>query len=152
MKKKGAWLLCLLWMGVIFVMSAMPGDTSSQQSGRIVEAVMALLRALLGAGAAGRVPVDKVSFVVRKLAHMTEYAILFLLYRRALALSEWKRPGLTALAMCAAYACTDEIHQAFVADRGPSAVDVLIDTAGACAAWSFRNIWRNLWKRTPEKT
>ena len=28
-------------------------------------------------------------------------------------------------------AATDEIHQAFVPDRGPSPVDVMIDTAGA---------------------
>ncbi len=35
MKKAGAWLGALAWMGVIFMMSAMPGDVSGAQSGRI---------------------------------------------------------------------------------------------------------------------
>ena len=33
MKKFVAWLPALAWMGVIFMMSAMPGDISGEQSG-----------------------------------------------------------------------------------------------------------------------
>jgi VanZ family protein len=62
--------------------------------------------------------------VLRKLAHAAEYAVLGLLLLRALG-----RP-LLSLGLGAAYALTDEIHQAFVPGRQGSALDVAIDTAG----------------------
>jgi len=135
MKKAFAWLLCLIWMGVIFLMSAMPGDVSGGQSGTIVDLLLGMIRLFFGQEAAAAISIDTVGLLVRKAAHMTEYAVLFLLYRRALALSGVRRPGVTALVMSACYAATDEWHQSFVADRGPSPVDVGIDTLGASIAW-----------------
>jgi VanZ family protein len=62
--------------------------------------------------------------VLRKLAHTAEYALLgALVYRAA-------RSAPVAVLLCAAYAVTDEIHQAFVAGRHGSPVDWLIDIAG----------------------
>lgn len=142
MKKVRAWLLCAGWMGVIFFMSAMPGDVSGEQSGLIVTCLLGMIRFLFGAEAASSVSVDTIGFLVRKAAHMTEYAILFLLFRRALALSGARHPGLVALAMSAGYAATDEWHQGFVAGRGPSPVDVGIDTLGAAIAWGVSNFIR----------
>lgn len=135
MKKAFAWLLCLIWMGVIFLMSSMPGDVSGGQSGLIVDLLLGMIRLFFGQEAAAAISIDTVGLLVRKAAHMTEYAVLFLLYRRALALSGVRRPGVTALVMSACYAATDEWHQSFVADRGPSPVDVGIDTLGASIAW-----------------
>jgi VanZ family protein len=62
--------------------------------------------------------------VLRKLAHAAEYALLGALIFRAT-----RRPGL-AVALAAAYAVTDEIHQTFVTGRHGSPVDWLIDTTG----------------------
>ena len=135
MDKVKAWLGALAWMGVIFLMSAMPGDVSGAQSGRLAQLVLSAISFLLGEDAASGVPMDAIHLLVRKGAHMAEYAILFFLYRRALEKSGARRPGLAALCLCACYAATDEGHQAFVADRGPSAVDVGIDTLGAALAW-----------------
>lgn len=129
-------MMCLLWMGVIFAMSAMPGDISGDQSGRLTRLLMAVMKAVFGSASAAVSP-QTLELLVRKGAHMAEYAVLFVLYRRALALSGAKRPGAAALAMCMAYAATDEFHQSFVDDRGPSPVDVMIDTAGAAAAWAL---------------
>lgn len=152
MKKIAVWLPALVWMGVIFFMSAMPGEVSGEQSGRIAALVMSAADFLLGDGAAALSP-DLVNLLVRKCAHMAEYAVLFVLYRFALARSGARRPGLTALCLCAAYAATDEGHQAFVAGRGPSIVDVGIDTLGAAAAWG---VWgaaaRLCGKRTSRRT
>ncbi len=62
--------------------------------------------------------------VLRKLAHLVEYAILGALLLRALE----REPA--AVALGSAYAATDEVHQAFVAGREGSPVDWLIDVVG----------------------
>lgn len=70
--------------------------------------------------------------VLRKLAHMTEYALLFLLWRRALP----HQPPWIPAAIAIAYAITDELHQTTVAGRHGAATDVLIDATGVLAAWT----------------
>ena len=147
MKKVYAWLLCAVWMGVIYLMSAMPGDVSGGQSGLIVDLALWLIRLFFGADAAASVSPDMIGLLVRKGAHMTEYAILFLLYRRALALSGARYPGLAALVMSACYAATDEWHQGFVADRNPSPVDVGIDTLGGVIAWGGYEVFKRIRKK-----
>jgi VanZ family protein len=74
--------------------------------------------------------------MLRKLAHFTEYAVLTALWWRAL-----KGLGVrfsvalgAAVAICLAYAITDEFHQTFVDGRQGTPVDVLIDFAGMAAA------------------
>jgi VanZ family protein len=62
--------------------------------------------------------------LLRKLAHAAEFAILGALLLRALG-----RP-LAAFVLGTAYAVSDEIHQAFVAGRVGSPVDVAIDAVG----------------------
>lgn len=137
MKRRMAWLYCFIWMALIFLMSATPGEVSGEESGFIVALLTQIPKVLFGEQAAARIDTAFLEFLVRKAAHMAEYAVLFWLYRRALALSGARRPGLIALVLCAAYAATDEFHQRFVDGRGPSAADVLIDTAGAAIAWIF---------------
>jgi VanZ family protein len=65
--------------------------------------------------------------VLRKLAHLTEFAILGALMHRAVG-----RVGL-AIALGSLYAATDEFHQAFVDGRVASPLDWGIDTAGVIA-------------------
>lgn len=146
-KKVFTWLLCAAWMGVIYLMSAIPGDISGGQSGLIVDFVLAAVRLFFGKQAVAAVSPDVISLLVRKAAHMTEYAILFLLYRRALSLSGAKYPCVTALVMSAGYAATDEWHQGFVADRNPSLVDVCIDTLGAGIAWGGYAVFERIRKK-----
>jgi VanZ family protein len=75
--------------------------------------------------------------VARKLAHMAEYALLWLLWVRALGASTLV-PA-TLITLC--YAVSDEWHQTMVAGRVGSPLDVLVDAAGvaiARAAWRRR--------------
>jgi len=93
--------------------------------------------------------------VVRKTAHVTEYAILTVLIWRCQRLGSasgpavwpWRTLAFT-LVWVAAYAATDEFHQRFVPSREASVVDVLIDTAGAVFAllliWVVGR-WRRRW-------
>lgn len=136
-----AWLPAALWMGVIFLMSAMPGDASAETSGTLVRLLMGALSFLLGEEAAASLSIDTIHLLIRKGAHMAEYAVLFLLYHRALRFEGAKHPGMMALVLCAAYASTDELHQAFVAGRGPSVIDVGVDTLGAGLAWGLTAAW-----------
>lgn len=72
--------------------------------------------------------------VLRKGAHVTEYAILTALWWRALRALGVRRPLLAALAVSVAYAVTDEFHQTFVDGRHGTPVDVLIDAIGMTIA------------------
>lgn len=67
---------------------------------------------------------------LRKAAHMTEFGLLFLLWRRALG-----ERALPAALISIAYAATDEYHQTLVTGRHGAPVDVLIDATGVALAY-----------------
>jgi len=140
LKTLKAWLPALLWMGVIFMMSAAPGDLSGEQSGLIVRVILSVHGFFFGEKQLSPDVLELLHTLVRKAAHMSEYAVLALLYLHALRQSGAPRPWRKALLLCALYAASDEVHQAFVPDRGPSPVDVLIDTAGACIGLALARI------------
>ena len=71
---------------------------------------------------------------IRKAGHAVEYFVLSLLVLRGVRGGQtgWRWTwGLATLGIAASYAALDEVHQLFVASREASAMDVLIDTAGA---------------------
>ena len=72
--------------------------------------------------------------VLRKLAHITIFGVLWLTLARAV---RWRKPVPTAV-IALLYAVSDEVHQSFVEGRHGSPVDVLIDAVGiglAMLAW-----------------
>ena len=91
------WLPVLVWAAVIFAFSSIPSLSSG-----------------LGTW----------DTILRKGAHLAEYAVLGGLLYRALG----REP--LALAAGIAYAATDELHQHFVRGRHASPVDVAIDALG----------------------
>jgi len=78
---------------------------------------------------------DFLNFLMRKLAHLTEYAVLAqLLYVSLLKGGEleWRpRAAFWSAVIAGAYSLTDEFHQLFVPNRTASLVDCAIDTTGA---------------------
>ena len=64
--------------------------------------------------------------ILRKLAHITIFGVLWLTLARA---AQWRRPVL-ATAIAILYAISDEVHQSFVQGRHGTPVDVAIDTLG----------------------
>ncbi|MFH0861583.1 MAG: VanZ family protein [Candidatus Altiarchaeota archaeon] len=75
---------------------------------------------------------------VAKVGHLMEYAVLgFLAFPLA---GQSKRPLLSCVIFCAAYAASDEFHQLFVPGRHGTPVDVLIDAVGAVIGSSLS--WR----------
>lgn len=73
--------------------------------------------------------------VIRKFAHFAEYAVLGLLAFRAFVRSRFQnRAPVVSILLALVIAVIDETGQSFNAERTGSAVDVLIDVAGACCA------------------
>jgi VanZ family protein len=70
--------------------------------------------------------------IFKKSAHFAVFGILALLIWRALPPS--RLAYVSAWALTALYAVSDEYHQSFVALRHPAARDVIIDACGAAAA------------------
>jgi VanZ family protein len=68
--------------------------------------------------------------LVRKLAHMAEFGLLWALWWRALGYGS----PLPAALIAIGYAVTDEFHQTFTDGRNGTPVDVLIDSAGVALA------------------
>jgi VanZ family protein len=72
--------------------------------------------------------------VLRKLAHMGAFGLLWWLWLRALG----PRATLPAVVITLAYAATDEWHQSFVHGRSGRPADWLIDAAGVGIAIAIR--------------
>lgn len=111
------------------------GATEILASANTSVLLMAVLRALFGS-------VDPATFfavhlALRKLAHVTVYAVLAALWFRALrgGLSGWQtRWAFGALAVCLGVALLDETLQSLMPSRGASLLDVGLDMLGASAA------------------
>ncbi len=87
----------------------------------------------------------KVQLVIRKAAHLTEYALLsILLFRAVRSGVRWTFPhqALLVLGIGAVYAMTDEFHQTFNPSRTATIHDVVIDccgvTIGLALYWAVR--------------
>jgi VanZ family protein len=125
------WLLPIAWMFVIFAGSS---DSSSyQHSSRLVEPLLHWLFPHMS-----QAHVEAIHHVIRKCAHLTEYALLAILLWRAVRKPvrndsrPWSwREALITVAIVFLYASTDEFHQRFVPTRTPMVSDVFIDTSGA---------------------
>lgn len=124
-----SWLPVVLWMILIF--SGSTDILSIRRTSRIIGPFLRWLKPDISERA-----IKNVQVIIRKSAHLTEYAILALLCWRALRGSviagpwQWEQAGI-ALGLAFLYAITDEVHQSFVKSRMGSGWDVVIDTCGA---------------------
>ena len=85
---------------------------------------------------------------MKKGGHALGYALLGIAYLWSLSPNRGPaRAGLAVLAvgLAALYGASDELHQALIPGRGPSGLDVLIDTAGALVGVASRQLWASLW-------
>jgi len=74
---------------------------------------------------------DWLDFILRKIAHITEYAILtFLLIRASKNLPVVRHGKKWSFLTAFIYACSDEYHQLFVYGRHGSPADIAIDSIG----------------------
>ena len=112
------WLPLIIWAGIIFFLSSIPDlKTDLDQD-----------------------------FLLRKIAHITEFAILTFLIARLITFYRrpklsWKEISFYSAVFAIFYALTDEVHQNFVFGRYGSLVDVGIDSIGILLmsiVWYYR--------------
>lgn len=141
------WLPVVLWAALIF--SASGDKKSVQHSSRIIEPFVRWLIPDVSDET-----VRTTVLVVRKCAHVTEFAIFTLLLLRAANATLWKsntawngKAAKFAFVVSVLFAISDEIHQSFVPGRQGAVMDVVIDSVGAGGAlfllWLFRRRTKN---------
>jgi VanZ family protein len=130
----------LIWMAVIFGFSAQDGGHSGALSSAIAHWLIA------GWPGGEKLSVQTAALVIRKAAHMAEYAILAILlfnsfgFKTALTRRLWR-----SAAIAAAYAATDEAHQLLVAGRAGQLRDIAIDSVGVVAGLALC-WWLSRWR------
>jgi VanZ family protein len=93
--------------------------------------------------------IDLAHGLVRKLGHLTEYAILAALWFRTLHVGrrlDSAPSAASALAISVAWAVLDEFHQSLVPSRSGNPMDVMLDATGATLAslalYTFTTLYR----------
>lgn len=114
------WLAVAVWMGLIFYFSHQSGQESAGLSSGVVQAITTV---------APNASPDIVHTVIRKFAHVGEYAVLGVLVGWALPSCTLPRAW-AGLAIGVGYAITDEVHQLFIPGRSGEVSDVVIDGLG----------------------
>lgn len=152
-KKRFLYLIpVIIWMIFIFYMSGKTGQESSGQSGKISLFITDLLEKVRQDSPQEMQNLqDILELVIRKAAHMTEYAILFLLSYLAMVKISMSQSRFynrsIAVLISLLYACSDEMHQLLVPGRSGKMIDVGIDMAGVlivliCMILSKNTKWK----------
>ena len=109
----GRWLPVFLWAGVIFALSSIQQIT-------VAEFFIW-------------------DFAVKKVAHLTEYAVLYALFLRAT-----EKKWVLSFFLTMVYAASDEIHQSYVPGRTAAVYDLAFDFSGASISayiiWKLKQI------------
>ena len=133
------WLPAALWVCFIFIMST--AIFSAQNTSSVIEPILRFLFPSFS-----HREIEHYHYIIRKLAHLTEYFISGMLLYRAFRSGSsehhawrWVFYSLIVLVILASF---DEYHQSFVAGRTSSMVDVGIDTVGGVAALAISTLKR----------
>lgn len=121
-EKVSAWLLVACWAAVIFLLSAAPGNPQQEPTVEL--------------------------FVLRKGAHIFEYALLSFLLVRALIFGKVAFAEVLAALLSLLYAFSDEFHQLYVPLREGMAADILFDAAGIAVGIFLYSVWSILRSQT----
>lgn len=137
-KRQKMLLTVLIGLNLAFIWgnSAMTGTQSGDMSGSILAVVAQIFPIFAG---------ENGHFLLRKLAHFSEFACLGLLTgARKLAGGEKIRLSLAGFGL--AVACIDETIQLYVPARASSLIDVWIDSAGFFTGMILLVLGHNIYK------
>lgn len=121
-------------------MSNQPAQVSDNQSGLVIR-----ILAYIGINVSDAFG-DMANFIVRKVAHFTEYMILAYLVFNVLEFycESKKKVIIYSILFVFIYASSDEIHQYFVPGRECAFRDIVIDTLGGITSTLITNLMKKL--------
>ncbi len=134
------WIPPLVWLAIIW--SASTDLFSAEHTGSV-------LRSLPWLRHLSPLEFDRIHFLIRKTAHVIEYAVLGFLFFRSWRHSSskqikvfWKsRWAVYSVLASVTMAFLDEFHQSFVPSRTSSLRDVALDATGALFSILLIRIW-----------
>lgn len=132
----------ILCMGIIFMLSSDTSIESAQLSSSVSEIIINIFYKVIHilTGKELNIVLSSSNLLLlehffRKLAHMFIYMVLSI--NVMFVLFTYRKKMIVRLLMtfvfCFSYACSDEVHQIFVAGRGPQLIDVFFDSMGIAA-------------------
>ena len=129
------WLPVFIWLGVIFAGSS--DIFSAEQTSRYLIPFLRWLDPQISPST-----IAVIHFALRKISHVTEYAVLAALLWRALRSASAFRAKMSMVSVgvwvaCAIFAASDEFRQSFIGSRTASLSDVMIDSVGALMGLTF---------------
>ena len=145
-------ILVIIWMFVIFNFSSQNGRKSTNTSDVVTSMVVNVTTSVTNKNVSReevKKRVEDSTFLVRKMAHFTEYLILGILVLQLL--SDYtkinKRMLIVSLIICYLYSVSDEVHQIFIPGRTAKVLDTFIDGAGSLVGITIYSIYqRNVLK------
>lgn len=148
--KKRMILCCVL---VLVLLAFIWGNSvrTGSESGAMSGSILAWINGILHLDETGA---ERLHLVIRKMAHFTEFACLGALLAWLFGMMGEKKGHLICMPLFFGMmaACADETIQVFIPDRGPSLIDVWIDTAGAAAGITFLLIGYNYIRKIKNRT
>ncbi len=150
-KKIILWILVIGCMTLIFSFSSEAATESRKTSASFIEKIISFFDFDNSITESEMFVIrENMTFIVRKGAHFSIYALLGLLIY--LLLCEYnindKKVIIIAVTVSMLYACSDEIHQSFVEGRSGELRDVLIDTVGALAGCTATFLIKRMIRKT----
>lgn len=124
----------IIWMIFIFIMSNTNGNDSSSQSNFFANIILQFIN----------IDKETLTFLIRKLAHMSEYAILALFTYYALIKIAFNKRIIFQITFLISflYACSDEFHQLFISGRSGQFTDIIIDSTGCLIMLLHLYLWQ----------
>lgn len=124
----------IIWMIFIFIMSNTNGNDSSSQSNFFANIILQFIN----------IDKETLTFLIRKIAHMSEYAILALFTYYALIKIAFNKRIIFQITFLISflYACSDEFHQLFISGRSGQFTDIIIDSTGCLIMLLFLYLWQ----------
>lgn len=130
-------LMLIIWMLFIFILSTDLGS-ETHTMGWTSKLIRYLFPDISAHG------LKLASKIIRKAAHVTEYAVMAFLLAgtlRSLFSIYGRKLAAGTVVICAAFAGLDEFHQGFVVTRTSLLSDVLIDICGAALGALVFTVW-----------
>ena len=148
-----SWVPVILWMLIIFSLSAQPATESNGLSKSVTKIIVDLIGKIIPFDIEISTTTDLVSqfnHIVRKFAHFSAYLVL-----GSLVMNAFHKCGINgyklfafSIMFCVLYAASDEIHQLFVPGRGCQLKDVIFDSLGAVTGIVIYEVFSKLVSRS----